>query len=108
MKRPVMRSAAGASAALRFPAHSIKRRVGTSFKQQHLHAILADGKRDRLFDVHAENDMGAGGPPHAALGKTAKTILFRSTAFAYRSAARRLEVEVRQLPPGGAIFLSRS
>jgi hypothetical protein len=26
-----------------------------------LQAILADGKRDRFFEVHAENCMGAGG-----------------------------------------------
>jgi uncharacterized protein len=34
-----------------------------------LQAILADGKRDRFFEVHAENYMGAGGPPHAALNQ---------------------------------------
>jgi uncharacterized protein len=69
MKRLAMRSAAPASAALRFPAHSIAGRVGTSFKHEHLQAILADRKRDRFFEVHAENYMGAGGPPHAALNQ---------------------------------------
>lgn len=69
MKRLAMRSAAPASAALRFPAHSIAGRVGTSFKHEHLQSILADGKRDRFFEVHAENYMGAGGPPHAALNQ---------------------------------------
>jgi uncharacterized protein (UPF0276 family) len=69
MKRPAMRSAAQASAAFRFPAHSIAGRVGTSFKHEHLQAILADERRDRFFEVHAENYMGAGGPPHAALNK---------------------------------------
>jgi uncharacterized protein (UPF0276 family) len=34
-----------------------------------LQAILADGRRDRFFEVHAENYMGAGGPPHAALNQ---------------------------------------
>jgi uncharacterized protein len=67
MKGPAMHSAGQASAASRFPAHSIAGRVGTSFKHEHLPAILADGKRDRFFEVHAENYMGAGGPPHAAL-----------------------------------------
>jgi uncharacterized protein (UPF0276 family) len=67
MKTLAMRSAAQASAALRFPAHSIAGRVGTSLKHEHLQAILVDGKRDRFFEVHAENYMGAGGPPHAAL-----------------------------------------
>jgi len=69
MKRLAMRSPAQASAALRFPAHSIAGRVGTSFKHEHLQAILADGKRDRFFEVHAENYMGAGGPPQAALNQ---------------------------------------
>jgi uncharacterized protein len=68
MKGLAMRSAAHASAAFRFPAHSIAGRVGTSFKHEHLQAILADGKRDRFFEVHAENYMGAGGP-HAALNQ---------------------------------------
>ena len=58
-----------ASAAFRFPAHSIAHRVGTSLKHEHLQAILAEGKRDRFFEVHAENYMGAGGPPHAALNQ---------------------------------------
>jgi uncharacterized protein len=65
MKRRAMRSAA----ALRFPAHCIAGRVGTSLKHEHLSAILADGKQDRFFEVHAENYMGAGGPPHAALSQ---------------------------------------
>ncbi|MFC0693595.1 DUF692 domain-containing protein [Paraburkholderia humisilvae] len=41
--------------------------VGTSFKHEHLAAILADGVKDGFFEVHAENYMGAGGPPHRAL-----------------------------------------
>jgi uncharacterized protein len=69
MKKLAMRSAAQASAAFHFPAYSISSRVGTSFKHEHLRAILADGKRDRFFEVHAENYMGAGGPPHAALNQ---------------------------------------
>jgi uncharacterized protein (UPF0276 family) len=41
--------------------------AGTSFKPAHLQAIL-DAKRQRsFFEVHAENYMGAGGPPHRAL-----------------------------------------
>jgi uncharacterized protein (UPF0276 family) len=34
-----------------------------------LQAILADRKRERFFEVHAENYMGSGGPPHAALSQ---------------------------------------
>ena len=56
-----------APAVSRFPAHSIAGLAGTSFKHQHLPAILAAGKQDGFFEVHAENYMGAGGPPHDAL-----------------------------------------
>ena len=41
--------------------------TGTSFKHEHLSAILADGLEGGFFEVHAENYMGAGGPPHRAL-----------------------------------------
>jgi len=41
--------------------------VGTSFKHEHRAAILEDGLQDGFFEVHAENYMGAGGPPHRAL-----------------------------------------
>jgi uncharacterized protein (UPF0276 family) len=41
--------------------------VGTSFKHEHLAAIHVDGLKDGFFEVHAENYMGAGGPPHRAL-----------------------------------------
>jgi uncharacterized protein len=64
-----VRSAAQTSAAFRFPAYSIAGRAGTSLKHEHLQAILADGRRDGFFEVHAENYMGAGGPPHAALNR---------------------------------------
>ncbi|MEK7679251.1 MAG: DUF692 family multinuclear iron-containing protein, partial [Deltaproteobacteria bacterium] len=51
----------------RFPAHSIAGLAGTSLKHQHLPAIMAEGKQEGFFEVHAENYMGAGGPPHDAL-----------------------------------------
>ncbi|MBJ7403890.1 MAG: DUF692 domain-containing protein [Bradyrhizobium sp.] len=41
--------------------------AGTSFKPEHLPAILDGGARRGFFEVHAENYMGAGGPPHRAL-----------------------------------------
>ena len=41
--------------------------VGTSFKHEHLSAILEGGLQDGFFEVHAENYMGAGGAPHRAL-----------------------------------------
>jgi uncharacterized protein (UPF0276 family) len=51
----------------RFPAHAVAGLAGTSFKPQHLQAILAGPKTSGFFEVHAENYMGAGGPPHRAL-----------------------------------------
>lgn len=61
--RPVSRVPGG----LRFPAHPVGGLAGTSFKHEHLTAILAEGTREGFFEVHAENYMGAGGPPHHAL-----------------------------------------
>ena len=56
-----------ASEVTRFPAHPVAGLAGTSFKPEHLAAILADAPQDGFFEVHAENYMGAGGPPHHAL-----------------------------------------
>lgn len=53
-----------------FPAHPVDGLAGTSFKHQHLPAILAEDEwTGGFFEVHVENYMGAGGPPHAALTK---------------------------------------
>jgi uncharacterized protein (UPF0276 family) len=46
---------------------SVSGLAGTSFKHEHLGAILAGGFERGFFEVHAENYMGAGGPPHRAL-----------------------------------------
>ncbi len=51
----------------RFPAHALAGLAGTSFKPQHLQAILAGPRPRGFFEIHAENYMGAGGPPHRAL-----------------------------------------
>jgi len=51
----------------RFPAHALAGLAGTSFKPQHLQAIPSGPKPRGFFEVHAENYMGAGGPPHRAL-----------------------------------------
>ena len=51
------------SAASRFPAHPIAGLAGTSLKHEHLQSILADDTQRGFFEVHAENYMGAGGPP---------------------------------------------
>jgi uncharacterized protein len=52
---------------LRFPVLPIGGLAGTSFKHQHLAEIRAEGGGRGFFEVHAENYMGAGGPPHRAL-----------------------------------------
>jgi uncharacterized protein len=51
----------------RSPARSLARLAGTSFKHQHFQAILDHDRHDGFFEVHAENYMGAGGPPHRML-----------------------------------------
>lgn len=43
--------------------------AGVGFKPQHFDAILADPAFDGFIEVHAENYMGAGGPPHAMLAR---------------------------------------
>ncbi|ALA20062.1 MULTISPECIES: DUF692 domain-containing protein [unclassified Chelatococcus] len=58
---------AGGAGAPRFPDHAVAGLAGTSFKHEHLAAIIADDGRRGFFEVHAENYMGAGGPPHDAL-----------------------------------------
>jgi uncharacterized protein len=52
---------------LRFPALPIAGLAATSFKDEHLTAIIAEGKQDVFFEVHAENYMGAGGLLHRAM-----------------------------------------
>lgn len=53
-------------------ALSIKaERAGTGFKPAHARDIFESGPVAGFFEVHAENYMGAGGPPHAQLQKLA-------------------------------------
>ncbi len=44
-------------------------RAGAGFKPEHFTAIDAVPQSVGFFEVHAENYMGAGGPPHAQLGR---------------------------------------
>jgi uncharacterized protein len=62
-----IKPALAASMPLRFPAFGVNGIAGTSFKHEHLAAILGEGQQRGFFEVHAENYMGAGGPPHRAL-----------------------------------------
>ncbi|QPC87319.1 DUF692 family protein [Mesorhizobium sp. NBSH29] len=50
-----------------FPAYSAAGLAGTSFKHEHMSAIFDGVPQRGFFEVHAENYMGAGGPPHDAL-----------------------------------------
>jgi uncharacterized protein (UPF0276 family) len=67
MTKDLTLTTASAAKAFRFPAHAIAGLAGTSFKHEHLPAITADGPQRGFFEVHAENYMGAGGPPHRIL-----------------------------------------
>src|SRR6266481_274110 len=49
-------------------ASDLPARTGVGFKPAHFHNILAAPQPLGFFEVHAENYMGAGGPPHAQLG----------------------------------------
>src|SRR5450631_1675235 len=51
------------SIALNMPAST-----GVGFKPAHFRDIIAAPQPLGFFEVHAENYMGAGGPPHAQLG----------------------------------------
>lgn len=48
-------------------ASELPRRAGVGFKPEHFSAINAAPQPIGFFEVHAENYMGAGGPPHAQL-----------------------------------------
>jgi uncharacterized protein (UPF0276 family) len=51
-----------------FKASSLPACTGVGFKPAHFRDILAAPQPVGFFEVHAENYMGAGGPPHAQLG----------------------------------------
>jgi uncharacterized protein len=72
MNEPTARMASRTSVVSPVPAHPFAGLTGTSLKHEHLPAILADGEQDGFFEVHAENYMGAGGPPHDALTRIRK------------------------------------
>ncbi|WP_176057330.1 DUF692 domain-containing protein [Paraburkholderia sp. BCC1876] len=46
---------------------SLPQRAGVGLKAQHYHTILESRPDIGFFEVHAENYMGAGGPPHRFL-----------------------------------------
>jgi uncharacterized protein len=46
---------------------SLPPRAGVGFKPAHFHDFVGESRPVGFFEVHAENYMGAGGPPHAQL-----------------------------------------
>jgi len=48
-------------------ASKLPARAGVGFKPVHFRTILVEPQPIGFFEVHAENYMGAGGPPHAQL-----------------------------------------
>ncbi|MBW8639157.1 DUF692 domain-containing protein [Hoeflea sp. WL0058] len=51
-----------------FGGATIPPRAGAGLKTAHVDAILSDSYRIGFLEIHAENYMGDGGPPHRALG----------------------------------------
>jgi uncharacterized protein len=49
------------------PTSRLPARAGVGFKPQHFHDLLAGAPAVGFIEIHAENYMGAGGPPHAQL-----------------------------------------
>jgi uncharacterized protein len=47
----------------------LPKRAGVGFKPEHFRSIIDAPQPLGFFEVHAENYMGAGGPPHAQLSK---------------------------------------
>jgi len=54
------------------PAAGLGRAVGVGLKPRHYRDILEGRPAAEWFEVHAENYMGAGGPPHAHLAAVAE------------------------------------
>jgi uncharacterized protein (UPF0276 family) len=46
------------------PHHPLPPRAGVGLKPEHTRAILETGPDIGWFEIHAENYMGEGGPPH--------------------------------------------
>jgi uncharacterized protein len=55
------------NASLRHPGGSSAHGVGVGFKAEHFDPIVETRPELGFFEVHAENYMGAGGPPHRRL-----------------------------------------
>jgi uncharacterized protein (UPF0276 family) len=56
-------------AVARYDLASLPTRAGVGFKSEHFGDIIASSADVGFFEVHAENFMGEGGPPHMQLGR---------------------------------------
>ena len=61
--------------------------AGIGLKPQHA-ADLLDRHAVGFFEVHAENYMGAGGPPHALLRRVRESLPLSLHGLGFRSAGR--------------------
>ena len=66
--------------------------AGTGLKPEHAGDIFGQPRQVDFFEIHAENYMGRGGPPHHLLRRIRRTILFPFTASDSPSAARRRSI----------------
>ncbi|MBJ3775426.1 MNIO family bufferin maturase [Acuticoccus mangrovi] len=57
-----------------FAPGDVPPRAGIGFKHAHAEALLADPGRVGFVEIHAENYMGAGGPPHRALAAVREVL----------------------------------
>lgn len=67
-------------------AAQLPARAGVGFRPEHFGDIIADAQPIGFFEVHAENYMGAGGPPHAQLARSASAMRCRFMVSVCRSA----------------------
>ena len=66
---------------------NLDRQAGVSLKPQHYRAILETAPEVGFFEIHAENYMGAGGPPHRYLSAIRERYPLSVHGVVYRSAA---------------------
>ena len=71
-------------------------RAGVGLKAEHFDEILAERPDVGFFEVHAENYMGDGGPPHRRLEAIRAPL---SAVATRRRTVDRLAAAARQGPP---------
>ena len=85
-------------------------RAGAGLKPEHVNAILLGRPAMGFFEVHAENYMGAGGPPHARFGhlRARSAVDARRRPFHWRRRATRhgssRPAQAAERLPAGELF----